>query len=610
MMKNVIFIKLLLFVIFLFAVGCVIPNSNSSSKKKDSRNNSIYIENTNTSIPADRITTWNPGVTGGIPNTSSFSIHSTVSLGGNAAANCTNIQNAINAAGDVASEENPQVVQLPSGSYNIAGTIYLDRDYVVLRGAGPDVSGSGTRLIETGIDTDLFFMGNFVGWSDNAFNVSGSISKGASVFSLSSGHDIQTGDLIIIDKLDDSTVSLQGGTWYKRGPIDDGDGPISSGFRSIGQVCLVMNVSGNTITIAGVFHNSYPSSLSPQVFRSTTKRTGYSGIGLENMTITGWGDAFGIYANFLINSWIKNVEFDGQPTAQGGTGTGTLGTDIRIFRSVYFTLEHCYLHHSREYITNNHAYGISLATQTSNTLIQDNIVWFKNKNIVLEASGSGNVIAYNYLEDPVIADTGADIIDWMEMCMDGSHLSHPSMDLFEGNYVSKMGAGETHGNAGKQTYFRNYSRGDRDYPMEPNAGLASVMLNRYMRNMTFAGNVLSTRADGIYEPDFDEDGYMPYEQVDTPKIWSLGLDGYDGNWQGPRDTVVESECVRFANYDTIRNQIDKNPSGSLPSSLYLSSKPAFFGSLYWPWVNPFGSTENERIRTLPAKARFDAGTYF
>ena len=40
-------------------------------------------------------------------------------------------------------------------------------------------------------------------------------------------------------------------------------------------------------------------------------------------------------------------------------------------------------------------------------------------------------------------------------------LSHPSMDLFEGNYVAKMGAAETHGYAGEQTFFRNYSKGDR-----------------------------------------------------------------------------------------------------------------------------------------------------
>jgi hypothetical protein len=44
---------------------------------------------------------------------------------------------------------------------------------------------------------------------------------------------------------------------------------------------------------------------------------------------------------------------------------------------------------------------------------------------------------------------------------------------------------------------------------------------------------------------------------------------------------------------------------SLPSSLYLASKPAFFGDSPWPWVDPVGST---KLYTLPARARYDAGS--
>jgi hypothetical protein len=53
-----------------------------------------------------------------------------------------------------------------------------------------------------------------------------------------------------------------------------------------------------------------------------------------------------------------------------------------------------------------------------------------------------------------------------------------------------------------------------------------------------------------------------------------------------------------------------NANHNLPPSLYLAGKPAFFsaGSGYaWPWVNPTGTPQ---LQTLPAKARFDAGTPF
>jgi hypothetical protein len=45
-------------------------------------------------------------------------------------------------------------------------------------------------------------------------------------------------------------------------------------------------------------------------------------------------------------------------------------------------------------------------------------------------------------------------------------------------------------------------------------------------------------------------------------------------------------------------------AATLPDSLYLPGRPAFFGASAWPWVDPStGATH-----TLPAKARFDAGT--
>jgi hypothetical protein len=45
----------------------------------------------------------------------------------------------------------------------------------------------------------------------------------------------------------------------------------------------------------------------------------------------------------------------------------------------------------------------------------------------------------------------------------------------------------------------------------------------------------------------------------------------------------------------------------LPKSLFLIDAPAFFAGFAWPWVDSTGST---RLYTLPAKARYDAGTPF
>ena len=65
---------------------------------------------------------------------------------------------------------------------------------------------------------------------------------------------------------------------------------------------------------------------------------------------------------------------------------------------------------------------------------------------------------------------------------------------------------------------------------------------------------------------------------------------------------------RHMDFDYATNSVSYNPETpvhTLPASLYLGEKPAFFGDLPWPWVDPLGTP---RVHTLPAKARFDAGT--
>ena len=64
-----------------------------------------------------------------------------------------------------------------------------------------------------------------------------------------------------------------------------------------------------------------------------------------------------------------------------------------------------------------------------------------------------------------------------------------------------------------------------------------------------------------------------------------------------------STTIRDGNFDYLTNQVrwDRAPA-TLPPSLYLRAKPAFFGSSPWPWVDPTGVT---KLGVLPARQRFD-----
>jgi hypothetical protein len=571
-----------------------------------------------TIIPSSRRTTWDPGIPGGIPDSSAFTVHTTLQAAdyGNGAADASAAINAaVNAAGQAASAASPRVVQLSAGTFQIAGELHLGRDHVVLRGAGPDVPpGTGTRLVRSG-SGPMFFMGNYVDWWAAAKDVVGGISKGASSFTLAPGHGVQVGDLLVLDMLDDASVIRGDGNWWKRAPGDADNGPPSSGgYRSVGQTVEVTGVSGDLVTIAGIVHHEMPAARSPQVFGNGSRRGGYAGIGLEGLTLTGVNNDYGVAMWNTRRSWIKNVEFDGRPASQGGSGPGSEGTDLRIFRGVRNMVEHCYLHHSRSYITDNHAYSISIAMQSSDNLVWDNIIWFKNKNLVMEASGPGNVVAYNYLEDPAIADSPGVLPrnDWADMCLDATHLSSPGLDLFEGNYTAKMGGADTHGGATAQTFFRNFSAGDRLYPLVENSSNASIILQQWMHDMNVVGNVLHTRtgvANRIYEPTVLPNGTITFQDSEAWKIWRLGFE--EGEWTGPiPDPEVAASLLRIGNYDNVRNQIDLAPAVALPDSLFLASKPAFFGALPWPPVDPSGASAGARVGTLPAKARFDDGSFF
>jgi len=75
------------------------------------------------------------------------------------------------------------------------------------------------------------------------------------------------------------------------------------------------------------------------------------------------------------------------------------------------------------------------------------------------------------------------------------------------------------------------------------------------------------------------------------------------------DPRTLSTVIRDGNYDYLTNSQHwhNTPGGfTIPPSMYLSSKPAFFGSYTWPWVDPATGT----VYTLPAKARYEAGTPF
>jgi hypothetical protein len=553
-------------------------------------------------IPPARRTTWNPGIPGGIPAVTT--VHTTInaSVYGDGITDATAaINNAIQAAGAAAASSGVrQVVYLPPGTYRTTKSINLNRSNVVLRGAG-----SGLSRIRLGSSSGDAAVRMGVYWPDygSAVDVVGSVPKGATSITVANASGIQVGDVLQTDQLDDTGYVRMGDcAWYKRGPHpEDVNGPSSpGGYRSVGQQVEVASKSGNVLGLAGPIHIAFDAARSPQVFKTATVRSGEPGtryIGLEDLYVTG-GNNDNISALNLAYCWIKNVESDGSTA----TGPGMTGAHISLSHAYRCEVRGSYVHHARNINPGGGAYGVSVRMQSSDNLIEDNVMYMLNKPLLMEASGGGNVVGYNYVDEAIIASNTS----WQESAVDGNHCSFPHDDLFEGNWASNIGSDTTHGNVGWQTFFRNYAPG-RNTSGVQTGNVRAVGIDGYSREHNIVGNVLLT-------PNLVVNGLAPvYDCVDNGScmnaaaVYRVGAGAMGGDYYTRDDGTAFSLLYRHGNYDYVTNSVIWDPTNadhSLPASLYRAAKPTFFGALAWPWVDPVGTT---KVATLPAKARFDSG---
>jgi hypothetical protein len=195
--------------------------------------------------------------------------------------------------------------------------------------------------------------------------------------------------------------------------------------------------------------------------------------------------------------------------------------------------------------------------------------------------------------------------------MVGSH-----MVLFEGNQSFNMDSDATHGNSTYIVYYRNYTTGVRgtfksdftgrtiddanNVPGRHNGPKRAAGAMRYNYFMAYVGNVLGQpRHPATTQGYVDDQAAAPW----SPTIWLMGW-----NDKSPYkvDSNVAATAIRDGNWDTVLGKqtwLNGAPA-PLPDSLYLTGKPAFFGSNIWPWVDPAAGT----TYTLPAQSRYAAGT--
>jgi hypothetical protein len=117
------------------------------------------------------------------------------------------------------------------------------------------------------------------------------------------------------------------------------------------------------------------------------------------------------------------------------------------------------------------------------------------------------------------------------------------------------------------------------------------------------GNVLM--AEGSVAGHTKSFAWTPSVNPGSIVAYVLGVDPNDADVEATAHIHLDYTCTD-SNPGLSDNQ--NNSVKTQPNSLYLESKPAFFGALEWPWVNSQAASAAGRTKILPAKYVFEGGT--
>ena len=614
-------------------------------------------------LPADRDASANWRMAGmlsvgGIPNRTT--VCKTVSPLGGGKDDTANIQKAIEACPP------GQVVLLSAGTFTVGeGHYVLLNRGVTLRGAGPCAGNATCTLIQrtdgcqplspksTGAcganPTPMIIVGP-ERWNNGttSTDLTADVAAGSYSVQVASTAGFSVGQIVLLDELSGARWMPDLGkedqiwaapdyrvTYNMHWPASSGDDPgncTSAGCgggntaftwfsrydRPTSEHHRISAISGNRITFNSPLTISYRTSHTAQL--SHYQRPHTTNAGVENMTLSG-ADNGQLRFDWAANSWAYRVEC-----------TQWAGECMAVDFSFRIQLEQFYIHDGAWCEPGGAGYNISLSEGSSEILIENGVSIRCNKVMVSRGAGAGSVTAYNYMDDGYICCNNSNPIfgadRWQEIGLNNSHMVGGHHMLFEGNWNFNMDSDFTHGNAIYSTYFRNWSTGYRSRFTNPfdeatiddinglphpggNGPLRAAATHIYTYWHSFIGNVLGTP------------GQMSewiYHGVDFTQRAAVFLLGYTDDQRYPRRTHDPKADFTFSNppgttiahgnYDFLNNSVSWDPNNSnhvLPNSLYLTQRPAFFSGYTWPWVNPTGSPQ---LYTLPAKARYDAGTPF
>ena len=344
---------------------------------------------------------------------------------------------------------------------------------------------------------------------------------------------------------------------------DDIEPPAASwGANYVGQMVKIIAVNGNTLTIDPPLHIDYSASANPRIRPIRyIEQVGIEDLHIKRLSSGSEGES-NIAITMATDCWIRRIESEWSEKYH-----------FSVAQSLYLEIRDSYIHHAYYRGDGGQGYGVSLGRHVTSALVENNIFNELRHAMIVQIGVSGCVFGYNYAQRNY-SDDG-----WDKTAI-SFHGHYPFMNLFEGNIVGWAGLDDVWGpNGPENTLFRNRVVGtDRHQEFGQYRG---IWLDGFRGTQYIVGNEINT----IGSQTMGQDGvYIPPDA--------------NGN---PADVVIHGNNIRgVVTWDP------SIPDHTLPASLYLASKPAFYGDMDWPSIGgdkPFGQGK------IPALVRWETGDY-
>lgn len=541
-----------------------------------------------TIIPTGRVpssgTFEGAGVEGGIPQ------RTTVYTSLTSAATAAQIDTAINAC------PSNQVVFLAAGTYTINAPIrpgWPNGQGVTLRGAGTNtiLNFADGAFIQT-IPSDFFDYTD----TNRIRSWTAGFSQGTTVIQIDhpgttpySHQDIQVGTTLFLSQDNDPNVGVTSIVPIVAGGANTNDSgqPFGGSRLQVQQVTVTaIDASGTNITISPPLGmTNWRSALNPVVWWFGQPEAGF---GIENLAINAVSDSYNpIQISYARNCYISNV-----------VSIKAVQANFDIAHSVHCEIRHSTARESQGYGAGSYGFVVG---DSGSCLIVDCISDVVTAGVLVNASSFGNVIAYNYITPNSIYLSSGNNFYPETM---GTHEPHPTMNLFEGNYCGEIELDFTHGSASHQTLFRNRIYGGPDRVTQT-ANTFPLNIQASNRFVNIVGNLLGNSAWHTNAYQLDE----TTAPGSAKTIYRLDFVD-DSGATNYFDAQVAATLLRHGNYDTVNGAIvwDAGIADHSPAnSMYLASKPSWFGSAPWPPYDSASPSSNS-YTNIPAGYRFLNGS--